>query len=136
MNNSNLISIALAISVLLFSCSADRGHKQADVMTSGQNTPSNQAYEQVSNDLVCMVNDRYMGTRQIPVIVEGITYYGCCEGCVTKLKENIGGVRFATDPTSGEKADKASAEILRRKTDGSVYYFESDSSMLMFLAQR
>ena len=40
-------------------------------------------------NLVCMVNDRYMGVEQIPVQVEGRTYYGCCEMCKTRLARAV-----------------------------------------------
>jgi len=39
---------------------------------------------------VCMVNDRVMGKPQIPVEVEGKTYYGCCEGCKSRLQNSQG----------------------------------------------
>src|SRR5690606_17886247 len=38
--------------------------------------------DQVPNDMVCMVNDEYMGKKQIPVVVGATTYYGCCDMCV------------------------------------------------------
>ena len=39
----------------------------------------------VPNEKVCMVNDRFMGVKQIPIDVDGTTYFGCCEGCVEKF---------------------------------------------------
>ena len=44
---------------------------------------------------VCMVNDMYMGRPQIPVQVEGRTYFGCCPDCKMKL-ENMPATRTAT----------------------------------------
>src|SRR6185436_14654915 len=34
---------------------------------------------------VCMVNEQAMGKDQIPVEVDGKTYYGCCEMCKKTL---------------------------------------------------
>ena len=41
---------------------------------------------QLPYDLVCMVNDTYMGEKQIPVPVGEKVYYGCCEMCKDKLR--------------------------------------------------
>ena len=71
---------------------------------------------------VCMVNNQFMGTAQIPVEVEGRTYYGCCEMCKSRLAKDPS-VRTATDPVSGKHVDKASAVIARAK-DGRTLYFE------------
>ncbi len=38
--------------------------------------------EGLPKDLVCMVNDAYMGKKQLPIKFEGRMYYGCCEMCV------------------------------------------------------
>ena len=64
-----------------------------DAITSTQNN-----YEIVPNEKVCMVNDRFMGVQQIPIDVNGTTYYGCCEGCVEKLQKNLDDVRFGSNP--------------------------------------
>ena len=122
--------VILTTSFLLFSCSPE---------TKSNPDPAQQAsiqqnkYEIVPNDKVCMVNDRFMGIDQIPIEVEGITYYGCCQDCVKKLQENLNGVRYSTDPVSGEKVDKAKAVVIRNKTDGTVYYFSSEASAHEFL---
>ena len=49
-----------------------------------------------------MVNDAYMGKKQIEVPHDGKTYYGCCEMCVERIPKDKS-VREATDPFSGEK---------------------------------
>jgi YHS domain-containing protein len=72
---------------------------------------------------VCMVNNQYMGRPQIPVEVEGKTYFGCCEMCKKRLAENPD-ARAANDPVSGKPVDKATAVIARR-ANGEVLYFES-----------
>ena len=88
--------------------------------------------EQLSNNKVCMVNDAYMGVDQIEVPVGGKMYYGCCEMCVEKLN-TLESARIATDPFTGEKVDKADAFIvLKSKTTGEVYYFQSADTYQQF----
>ena len=78
---------------------------------------------QVESKYVCMVNDDLFDSAQIPVDVNGITYYGCCMGCKAKL-ENNPSTRFAVDPVSGNSVDKAAATI-GADSDRNVYYFEN-----------
>ena len=75
---------------------------------------------------VCMVNDLFMGRRQIPVIVEGRTYYGCCPACKEKLEKQPA-VRNARDPVTGEEVDKARAVIVQDGS-GKVLYFASEDT--------
>jgi YHS domain-containing protein len=84
-------------------------------------------------NLVCMVNDRYMGVEQIPVQVEGRTYYGCCEMCKTRLAQDRD-VRQAVDPVSGKTVDKAMA-VIGRRADGTVLYFESATTLAKYIGQ-
>lgn len=84
--------------------------------------------------LVCMVNDRFMGTRQIPVKVEGRTYYGCCEMCKTRLWQDKA-VRYSHDPVTGKTVDKATA-VVGRRPDGSVLYFESATTLARYNRQK
>ena len=77
----------------------------------------------IENKYVCMVNDDVYDTPQIPVPIDGKTYYGCCMGCKAKL-ENDPSIRFAIYPISGASVDKATA-IIGVDLFNSVYYFES-----------
>ncbi len=77
----------------------------------------------VDPGIVCMVTDKVMGKPQIPVKVEGKTYYGCCKNCVGKLNGNPA-VRAALDPVSGNTVDKSSAFIIEGP-GGEAIYFES-----------
>lgn len=77
-----------------------------------------------------MVNDLYMGRTQIPVIVEGRTYYGCCPACKEKLEKQPT-VRTARDPVTGEDVDKARAVIAQDPT-GKVLYFASEDTLLRY----
>lgn len=79
---------------------------------------------------VCMVNDQHMGRAQIPVEVEGKTYYGCCQACESKLKTDAA-FRTATDPQTHRPIDKAIA-VLAADGDGKVLYFENAESLLAF----
>lgn len=87
--------------------------------------------EQVPNDLVCMVNNAFMGKAQIPVPVNGKTYYGCCEMCVYRLNKEANS-RMAIDPFSGKTVDKSEAYIVLKKPNGEVDYFESEANYHAF----
>lgn len=82
---------------------------------------------------VCMANDKYMGVDQIPVLVEGKTYYGCCAGCASKIKENQGNVRFSKDPLTGETVDKATAYIVATTDSNKALYFKSEKTYRRYL---
>lgn len=84
-------------------------------------------------DKVCMMNDRYMGTAQIPVDVNGKRYYGCCAMCKERLARDRR-ARVALDPVSGKEVDKAGALIAKRP-DGSVLYFESEANLKKYEAR-
>lgn len=81
---------------------------------------------------VCMVNNQFMGRAQIPVVVEGKTYFGCCEMCKGRLARDAT-ARVAKDPVSGNAVDKSSAVIATRE-DGQVLYFESAENLERFAA--
>ncbi len=83
--------------------------------------------KKVDNHLVCMVNNQFMGKDQIPVAVEGKTYYGCCEMCKERLAKDAAS-RAAVDPVSGNTVDKAKA-VIAALPDGSVLYFENEKTM-------
>lgn len=87
----------------------------------------------VESDLVCMVNNAYMGRKQLPVAFEGQTYYGCCEMCVAKIQNNRE-VRYAFDPVTGEEVDKANAFIVLKPgaVNGDVLYFASEETYKRF----
>jgi YHS domain-containing protein len=84
--------------------------------------------------LVCMVNDMDMGKAQIPVVVEGRTYYGCCAMCKERLAKDAA-IRSAIDPVSGKSVDKAKA-VIGKRPDGSVVYFETEANLRRYAAKR
>lgn len=84
----------------------------------------------VESKYVCMVNNKLFQDEQIPVEVDGKTYYGCCEMCKAKLEKNLQS-RYSIDPVSGVKVDKSTSVIGATKT-GKVYYFESKANLIKF----
>ncbi|NEM98481.1 hypothetical protein [Pontibacter burrus] len=80
-------------------------------------------------DLVCMVNNAFMGKKQYPVEFEDKMYYGCCEMCVNTIK-NQREVRYTKDPLTGEEVDKSAAFIALKPggANGDVLYFASEEN--------
>lgn len=78
-------------------------------------------------NLVCMVNDQYMGVPQIPVEVGGKVYFGCCPACRDRLMTDPS-LRAARDPVSHAAVDKAMAVIARRP-DGKLLYFANEDNL-------
>ena len=76
---------------------------------------------------VCMVNNQLFEKDQIPIAVEGKTYYGCCEMCKERLTKDAAS-RTAIDPVTGKKVDKAKA-VIAALPDGKVLYFESEKTL-------
>ena len=83
--------------------------------------------DQVPTRQVCMVNDAYMAKDQIPVPVNGKTYYGCCQMCVKTLNEQET-ARIAIDPQTNEKVDKTEAYIVLLDKEGTVAYFKNKAN--------
>jgi YHS domain-containing protein len=86
--------------------------------------------ERVEAKRVCMVNNTFFPKDQIPVQVDGKTYFGCCEMCKGRLATDAA-ARSATDPISGKSVDKATA-VIGATPDGKVFYFESDTTFSQF----
>ena len=82
--------------------------------------------QKVQAQRVCMMNNTLFDKDQIPVAVEGKTYFGCCEMCKARLAEDPT-MRKATDPVTGKPVDKAKA-VIGAKPDGKVLYFESEKT--------
>jgi YHS domain-containing protein len=82
--------------------------------------------EQVEPKMVCMVNDTLFPREQIPVEVDGKTYFGCCEMCKGRLASDAS-LRSAKDPVSGVSVDKALA-VIGAAPDGRVQYFLSEET--------
>jgi len=92
------------------------------------------ALTRVEPSKVCMVNNQYMGQQQIPVALDGKTYFGCCPMCKGRLESDPTS-RVANDPLSGKVVDKAVA-VIAKNDSGRVYYFEDEQNLERFRAQR
>ena len=95
--------------------------------------PTSAALTRVEPSKVCMVNNAYMGKEQIPVQVQGKTYFGCCPMCEARLAKDPSS-RTATDPVSGKPVDKASA-VIGKDESGAVVYFESEKNFLAYASR-
>ena len=91
---------------------------------------SSSALKPLDAKYVCMITNQEFVKEQIPVEVEGKTYYGCCEMCKAKIKNNPQS-RVAVDPISGNQVDKAEA-VIGAAPDGSIFYFESEENLSQF----
>jgi YHS domain-containing protein len=80
----------------------------------------------VESNFVCMINDRSMSNEQIPVPIDGKTYYGCCPMCKERLAKDEAS-RYAIDPVSGKKVDKAKA-VIGALPGAAVLYFENQKN--------
>jgi YHS domain-containing protein len=81
-------------------------------------------------EYVCMMQDMVLGKPGIPIQFEGKTYYGCCEMCKERIKNEPQKYTKAVDPVSGKSVDKASSFIYG--LEGSAYYFASDANRKAF----
>lgn len=88
--------------------------------------------KKVDSKLICMVNNKYMGVEQIPIKVEGKTYYGCCQNCVSTLNNNLS-ARYGVDPVTKKKVDKATAYIVTFDGSNNVLYFQSEKTYQTYL---
>jgi hypothetical protein len=118
----------------LFACQGSHGAPSAGVeavasAASAAPTPVSRGAESAAVTVVadasqvCMVNNQFMGRPQIPVQVDGRTYYGCCAMCKGRLQGDAA-ARSAIDPVTNATVDKALAVIGKTAT-GSVLYFEN-----------
>lgn len=108
------------------SASSARGHERSSDTASSLTLVTDRS-------LVCMVNNQFMGRPQIPIEVDGRTYYGCCEMCKGRLRSDPSS-RVSTDPVSGNRVDKATA-VIGRAGDGRTLYFENNQTFVAY-AQR
>ena len=136
-------ALLLVVAFSIVACNSEAKQsitKETAVVTPQKviNQETQQEYKigsKIPNDLVCMVNDAYMGKPQIPVPVNGKTYYGCCQMCVGALNNNET-ARTGIDPFSNKEVDKTEAYIVLMKEEGDVAYFESKENYLSFLKKQ
>lgn len=113
-------TILFALPILLLALAALPAVAEDEAAASGPAT-------KVEAKKVCMVNDALFQKDQIPVEVDGRTYYGCCEMCKARLAQDAS-ARSSVDPVTGKTIDKATA-VPAALADGSVLYFESEESL-------
>ena len=87
--------------------------------------------KKVDTPEVCMITNKFMGAAQIAVPIGKKVYYGCCEMCVGTLNKDVKS-RYALDPLTGKKVDKATA-VIGAKKDGAVMYFENQKNFDAYL---
>ncbi|MGU9939157.1 hypothetical protein ACNFNZ_11355 [Empedobacter brevis] len=127
------------VMVLFTSCSDKNSEKAIEASTQKSLTKKGidrapKKGENVPNNMVCMVNDAYMGKQQIEVAFEGKMYYGCCKMCKEKIPKDEK-VRYATDPHSLKKISKADAYIVMIGDNDEVAYFENKENYHLFLEE-
>jgi YHS domain-containing protein len=129
---------ALAIFVLALSTVAGvaalsrDSARPAEQQAEQQQPKEETALQVVENKYVCMINNQRFNRAQIPVEVEGRTYYGCCEMCKGRLSGDARS-RVATDPVSGNEVDKAKA-VIGANAEGEVFYFENAENLKRYKA--
>jgi YHS domain-containing protein len=128
------MSPSVVLFALVLAASPQKASPQKQPGTSAASATTQAPLSKAKPSFVCMVNDRYMGKEQIPVTVNGKTYYGCCKMCEEKLAKDTA-VRSAVDPVSGKTVDKAKAVIGRASSD-EVLYFESQANLDKHNARR
>ncbi|HUP66533.1 MAG TPA: hypothetical protein VM557_14780 [Thermoanaerobaculia bacterium] len=90
-------------------------------------TPPPPPLTPVESKQVCMINEQYFKSDQIPVEIDGKIYYGCCDMCMERLATDAAS-RVATDPVSGKEVDKAKA-VIGAAENGKIAYFESEKNL-------
>jgi len=82
---------------------------------------------------ICMFGDELKTRPTKTVLIEGETYYVCCQMCADKLKLNFHDSQFAIDEYSHHRIKKSKAFIvLTKKSNGKVSYFESEENFNHF----
>jgi len=117
-----LIILIILTNIFLLGCN---NNEITSGVTSEIEITSN-SLTRADTEYVCMINNELFNKKQIPVEVNGKTYYGCCDMCEKTLKTQPSS-RIAIDPVSGNEVDKATA-IIGADTDGKVYYFENENN--------
>lgn len=134
------LSIVALAAVLFTSCESKKTEIKTAVAENKSATKevvqnnNSQKGINVPNNMVCMVNDAYMGKEQIEVPFEGKMYYGCCNMCKEKIPKDES-ARYATDPHSLKKISKADAYIVIIGNNNEVAYFENEENYQQFLKE-
>ncbi len=95
-----------------------------------QDAPKSGGLQRVDPKYVCFINKHKFDKEQLPVEVDGKTYYGCCDMCKSKLKSDPAS-RYDTDPVSGKRVNKADA-VIGADANGKIYFFENEEDLKKF----
>lgn len=122
------LSIVAIAAILFIGCNSKNEETNTTAQTATVASNNNpQKGDAVPSNLVCMVNDAYMGKQQIEVPFEGKMYYGCCKMCEERIPKDET-VRYAIDPQTLQKVDKSNAYIVLIGDNGEVAYFENEKN--------
>ena len=127
--------IMAVLAVFLYSCNSPETNKNAAVVNAGVTNNQPKTGDLVPNDEVCMVNNAYMGKKQLEVKHDGKTYYGCCENCKLRIPQEEN-ARMAYDPISHQLIDKATAIIAISDKNDNVVYFENKANYEAFFNKK
>lgn len=106
---------------------APQNDAKAPAMNMGQSAAEGPVKRVEEKQKICMVTNKAFDKPQIPVVVDGKTYYGCCEMCKGVLT-NDASQRMAVDPVSKKKVDKSEA-VIGVAANGGVIYFENEKDL-------
>ncbi|SEG04785.1 hypothetical protein SAMN05421847_1386 [Halpernia humi] len=124
----NLIFGIMAIFALfLTSCKKSETATPAKTEMASASNEQPKVGDIVPNEKVCMVNNAYMGKKQLEVKYNGKTYYGCCADCQKKIPTDET-ARTAYDPISKNPVDKSVAIIAKSDENDAVLYFENEAN--------
>jgi|SRR5690554_2487432 len=133
-NKLKYLGLVLFSAFLLSSCNTEFKGNDSNQQVETRQLSVPQQGDQVPNNLVCMVNNAYMGVPQLEVPYEGKMYYGCCEMCQERIpKEKT--ARVAVDPYSLKDVDKSDAYIVLVGERGEVAYFENEKNYKDLIAK-
>ena len=110
-----LLGILAFVAVFLVSCTNSKAENTQ--ITNAQFTTG----DIVPHDQVCMVNNAYMGKKQLEVKHDGKTDYGCCKNCKLRIPQEEN-ARMAYDPISHQLINKATAIIAISDKNDNVMY--------------
>ena len=130
----NILTFAVLGGIFLFSAVAiyfKEMHKSEKKEIYLNNLPSIE--DTISHANVCMDDDLYSSNARTPVLVMNKTYYGCNQKALKYLSSNES-LRFAIDPVSKARIDKATAVIsIHPDRNGKVIYFASKQTYNRYL---
>ena len=128
MRNNNKFILTITIIFILLTVTTLILAKKSNSESMAEN---NTSLTEVEPNYVCMVTNKLFQVEQIPVEVADKTYYGCCEMCKAKLKDNLQS-RLSKDPVTGKTVDKADS-VIGASASGNVYYFENKENFSKFV---